>query len=133
LCRLALVPLVVLFPKAQPILLITEKCCAAVADGRWRRANSFDFKDATLDRQKLYFEGIKDSKISFEPFATILFRSVGRKSLAEPKDDRGFTINPRLGSPHWSGGHFLLQHFLAIAEGEIYEREIERFKMTSLR
>jgi hypothetical protein len=47
-------------------------------------ATGFDFKETTLERQKLYFEAIKDPNISFEPFATVLFQSIGRQSLAEP-------------------------------------------------
>jgi hypothetical protein len=71
--------------EGQPILLITENVALRLLTvAGAERTTGFDFKDATLDRQKLYFEGIKDSKISFEPFATTLFRSVGRKSRAEP-------------------------------------------------
>ena len=70
----------------------------------------FDFKETMIERETLYFEAIKESEgsdllqrtlgsehipegfrnvyrnvsFSFEPFATIVFRSIGRQSLAEP-------------------------------------------------
>ena len=44
----------------------------------------FDFKETTIERVKFYSEAIKDRNVSFEPFATIVFRSIGRQSLAEP-------------------------------------------------
>ena len=43
----------------------------------------FDFEKEAIERRKLYSEGLKDHKI-VEVFTTVLFRSVGRMSLAEP-------------------------------------------------
>jgi hypothetical protein len=44
----------------------------------------FDFDKEAIERRKLYSEGLKDHKI-VEAFATVLLRSVGRMSLAEPQ------------------------------------------------
>jgi hypothetical protein len=49
----------------------------------------FDFNASGIERRKLYLEAAKDGSVSFEPFATIVLRSVGRRSLAEPLKTMG--------------------------------------------
>jgi hypothetical protein len=43
-----------------------------------------DFKKRGIESRKLYLEAIKDRTGLFEPFATVVLRSIGRRSLAEP-------------------------------------------------
>ena len=43
----------------------------------------FDFEKEAIERRKFYSDGLKDHNI-VEAFATVLLRSVGRMSLAEP-------------------------------------------------
>jgi hypothetical protein len=44
----------------------------------------FDFEAQCIQRRMLYLEAMKEGGVSFEPFATIVLRSIGRRSLAEP-------------------------------------------------
>jgi hypothetical protein len=43
-----------------------------------------DFKARAIERRRLYLEAMKDGSVSYEPFATVVLRSVGCRSLAEP-------------------------------------------------
>ncbi len=61
------------------------------------KQTGFDFKASGVERRKLYLEAAKDGGVSFEPFATILLRSIGRRSLAEPLK----TVGP-LPPPEWT-------------------------------
>src|SRR5262249_15135539 len=44
----------------------------------------FDFKARAIESRKFYQEGLKDGRVSYEQFATIVLRSIGCRSLAEP-------------------------------------------------
>jgi hypothetical protein len=48
------------------------------------KQTGFDFKARAVESKKLYLDALKDRSVSFEPFATTVFRSVGCKSLADP-------------------------------------------------
>jgi hypothetical protein len=39
----------------------------------------FDFKETAAERERFYIDAIKDRTVSFEPFATIVYRSLGRR------------------------------------------------------
>ena len=39
----------------------------------------FDFREGAAERENFYIDAIKDRTVSFEPFATIVYRSLGRR------------------------------------------------------
>ena len=49
-----------------------------------KEQTGFDFQAKATESRKFYLDALKDHWVSFEPFATIMSRSVGRRSLAEP-------------------------------------------------
>ena len=57
----------------------------------------FNFKPRAIERRKLYLEALKDNTVSFEPFATMVLRSVGCQSFAEPLKTIGL-----LGPSEWT-------------------------------
>jgi len=49
-----------------------------------KEQTGFDFQAKATESRKFYLDALKDHWVSFEPFATVMSRSVGRRSLAEP-------------------------------------------------
>jgi hypothetical protein len=49
-----------------------------------KEQTGFDFLAEAAQNRKFYLDALKDHWVSYEPFATIVRRSVGRRSLAEP-------------------------------------------------
>src|SRR5262249_48698642 len=67
--------------------LVTIPTAALLALDMIRDQTGFDFKARWIESRKLYVEAMKhpkDSGAPWEPFATIVLRSVGCRSLAEP-------------------------------------------------
>jgi len=58
----------------------------------------FDFREGAAERKNFYIDAIKDRTVSFEPFATIVYRSLGRQSLAEPLK----SVDPLSFSQEWT-------------------------------
>jgi hypothetical protein len=67
--------------------------------GTMRQFTGFDFKAAKYhaERRGYYLEEMKNDGMSFEPFATIVLRSVGRQSFTDPLQN----IGP-LPPPEWT-------------------------------
>jgi hypothetical protein len=59
-----------------------------------KEQTGFDFQAKATESRKLYLDALKDHWVSFEPFATIMSRSVGRHSLAEPLKTAGLLQFP---------------------------------------
>ena len=70
---------------AVPASVVRIKRQSAIA------ATGFDFKATKYfaERFRYYQEAAKDGSVSFEPFATIVLKSAGRQSLADPLKDTG--------------------------------------------
>jgi hypothetical protein len=49
-----------------------------------KEQTGFDFQAKATESRKFYLDALKNHWVSYEPFATIVSRSVGRRSLAEP-------------------------------------------------
>jgi hypothetical protein len=62
---------------------LTFHMAARMALGFIRSSTGFDFTEVATERRKLYLQSLKYDPL-FESFASVVLRSVGRKSLAEP-------------------------------------------------
>jgi hypothetical protein len=52
--------------------------------GMIEKQTGFDFKARGIESRKFYLNAMKDHSVSYEPFATVVLRAVGCRSLAEP-------------------------------------------------
>jgi hypothetical protein len=72
---------------------VTFTTAGRLTEAMIKSQTGFDFKERAVESRTLYFESLKDpsrgmsasdARSVSEAFATVVFRSVGRKSLAEP-------------------------------------------------
>jgi hypothetical protein len=82
------------------------------------KQTGFDFEVTAGERRKFYHEAMNDGAI-FEAFATVVFRSVGRRSLADPLK----TIGP-LPRLEWTP----VAHYVAIFFSTVPAASYEMFK-----
>ncbi len=76
----------------------------------------FDFNSKGAERRKSYLEALKDSSVSYEPFATTVLRSVGCRSLAEPLK----AVGP-LPPPEWTPLALNVSIFFSTMPAGFYE------------
>jgi len=77
----------------------------------------FDFKEAAIEREKLYYEAINERNVP-ESFAIVLAQSLGRQSLAEPRK----RVDPLSVSPaKWVPVNLQLNAFFTAMPKAYYE------------